>query len=387
MKYETAAQMAERLGVTVRIVQLWAGSGKLPGAIKHGRDWLIPAGLEKPGKAAAPETELKNIPLPLVNSSFNIGTAADFVTLFDCEDTARLARTEYLYFTGNFQEAVELSEAFYNNENIVIKLTACLVYAFSNIAVGNTHLAELSLGCIEESVKKELSKESTDALRAYCILIASTAAILMHEECDLELEEHVRYLPEGLKLWALYVISHKLYVAGNNAKALGVVQTALLLSDKAYPLAEIYLHLSAAMNYMALKDIESGRRHFLKAWETALPDGFFEPFGEHHGLLCGLIEACLKSEYYAEYKEIIGIANKFSKGWRTIHNDRMKKTVTHNLATTEFVISMLASRGWSNQEIADYMNMSLHNVKRYISIVYQKLDITSRGQLKQYMLK
>ncbi len=42
MKFETAKETAEKLGVTVRTVQKWASSGKLAGAYKSGRDWLIP---------------------------------------------------------------------------------------------------------------------------------------------------------------------------------------------------------------------------------------------------------------------------------------------------------------------------------------------------------
>lgn len=42
MKFETAAAAATRLGVTARAVQKWAKEGKLEGAKKVGRDWMIP---------------------------------------------------------------------------------------------------------------------------------------------------------------------------------------------------------------------------------------------------------------------------------------------------------------------------------------------------------
>ncbi|MBE6666079.1 MAG: helix-turn-helix domain-containing protein, partial [Ruminococcaceae bacterium] len=42
MEYETAQQAAVRLGVTPRAIQKWAAAGKLPGAVKHGKSWLIP---------------------------------------------------------------------------------------------------------------------------------------------------------------------------------------------------------------------------------------------------------------------------------------------------------------------------------------------------------
>jgi len=44
MNFETVAQAAARLGVTVRAVQKWAKEGKLEGAQKMGRDWMVPFG-------------------------------------------------------------------------------------------------------------------------------------------------------------------------------------------------------------------------------------------------------------------------------------------------------------------------------------------------------
>lgn len=38
-----------------------------------------------------------------------------------------------------------------------------------------------------------------------------------------------------------------------------------------------------------------------------------------------------------------------------------------DLTTTEFAAAMLAARGWTNQEIAEHMNISPNTVKQYIS--------------------
>ena len=42
MAFQTAKEAADRLGVTIRAVQKWAKEGKLDGAKKVGRDWMIP---------------------------------------------------------------------------------------------------------------------------------------------------------------------------------------------------------------------------------------------------------------------------------------------------------------------------------------------------------
>ena len=41
--YITSQQLADRLGVTRNRVLLLLSQGRITGAVKHGRDWLIPA--------------------------------------------------------------------------------------------------------------------------------------------------------------------------------------------------------------------------------------------------------------------------------------------------------------------------------------------------------
>ena len=41
--YITSQQLADRLGVTRNRVLLLLSQGRITGAMKHGRDWLIPA--------------------------------------------------------------------------------------------------------------------------------------------------------------------------------------------------------------------------------------------------------------------------------------------------------------------------------------------------------
>ena len=48
MEYRSVAQMAEQWGVSDRRVRILCQQGKISGAIRKGRAWLIPADAEKP---------------------------------------------------------------------------------------------------------------------------------------------------------------------------------------------------------------------------------------------------------------------------------------------------------------------------------------------------
>ena len=99
-----------------------------------------------------------------------------------------------------------------------------------------------------------------------------------------------------------------------------------------------------------------------------------------------MLEAVIKPKWPEDFKRIIDITYRFSAGWRKVHNPDTGHDVADNLTTTEFAASMLAARGWINQEIADHMGISLNTVKRYISVAMEKLHICRRQDLKQFML-
>lgn len=51
MEYLTIQEIAEKWGITSRRIQVLCSEGRLPGAKKFGRQWAIPADLEKPEDA------------------------------------------------------------------------------------------------------------------------------------------------------------------------------------------------------------------------------------------------------------------------------------------------------------------------------------------------
>ena len=201
------------------------------------------------------------------------------------------------------------------------------------------------------------------------------------------LQEQIRFLPPGLRMFALYVLAHYTYLQGDYGKSIGIVETAFAMQTEVYPIPSIYLHMAAVMGYMGLKQPERAQAHLLASWKLAQPDDLIEAFGEHHGLLGGMLEAVLKKEWPEDFKRVIAITYRFSAGWRRIHNPVTGEHVADNLTTTEFATSMLAVRGWSNQEIAAHLGVSPNTVKQHISSTLQKLGIKQRKDLKRYMLR
>ena len=190
-----------------------------------------------------------------------------------------------------------------------------------------------------------------------------------------------------MRAFALYVEAHYLYLKQEYAISAGIAEAALAMGAAGYPISAIYLNLVAVMDYMSLKKTERAQAHLLAAWDIARPDDLIEGFGEHHGLLGAMLEAAIKPKWPEDFKRIIDITYRFSSGWRRVHNPVTGHDVADDLTTTEFAIAMLAARGWTTQEIAEHLNISANTVKTHIAEAMRKLDIKTRKDLKQYMLR
>ena len=298
--------------------------------------------------------------MPLMNAAFVPGRCWEFVESLGSGPRGDIARAEYAYFSGHADEAVALAGARLGSEDLDTRLSACLICAYANLPLGRIDHARRAL----DAARGALARASVDdpKLRAAEGFIAPAASTLLHlpaPEGSPDAGDVVPLLPAGLRAFAFYVQAHAVYLAGDYARSLGIAETALMGMEEVYPIPAIYLHLIAVMDLVSLRRAEEARTHLLSAWEIARPDDF---------------------------RRIIDITYRFSSGWRRVHNPATGHDVADNLTTTEFSASMLAARGWTNQEIAQHMGISSNTVKTYISSSLQKLGITRRQDLGRFML-
>ncbi|WP_195557495.1 helix-turn-helix domain-containing protein [Eubacterium ventriosum] len=335
------------------------------------------------------EKHTTRVPMLLMSSAFPLGRCIEFIESIDDVPQKEMAYAEYYYFSGRHEKAVEYAEMYLNCEDIMLKLSASLIYTFANLSLDRIHSARFGLERLKEYLKEAMLEETDKKTRACCVFVATAAHTLLHIPVgDLPpLAEYLSEFTKGMQLGGAYVLAHKAYLVKDYQRSLGIVQTCLMTCSKVYPIAMIYLNLVVAMDLMNLKETDKAKVYFMKVWEISRPDNLIEGIGEHHGLLQGLIEACMKKDYPEDYARIIDITYKFSAGWRRIHNPDTNEDVADNLTTTEFTIAMLANRGWTNKEISEYLEITPRTVKQHLTCVFNKLNIENRKQLKNFMLR
>ena len=328
-------------------------------------------------------------PMPLMCTPFESGCLSRAIESIDDGDARRIAQAEALYFTADPDGACCESEPYLRSLNPALRMSALFICAYANLSRGQISFAK---ACLDDlaSMRQDCLVSEDPTIRAAYIVFATAANVLLHLDPTFgedELRAIAPYLPEGLRLFAAHVDAHRAYLTGEYGRCVGIAETALAMKRGTYPISELFLHLVAAMGWMGQKSPDRARAHFMQGWDIARPDGLIELIGEHHGLLQGVLETCLKDDYPDDFARIIQVTYRFSAGWRRIHNPTTGEEVADNLTTTEFTFAMLACRGWSNDQIAAHMGVSRGTVKNRLSSVYVKLGIQSRSELEKYMLR
>lgn len=400
--YLSIREAAEKWGVSERRINQYCSEGRITGAQRFGKSWAIPFDAEKPKDPRRMQQQVKSAPaetapggllrhtnlMPLMNTAFASGHCREAVEAMAAGPQRDIAMAEYYYFSGQPEAAAKEAEPYLTSPDMGAQLSACLIYAYANLSIGQIPRARFALGELNASLAA--AGEQSPQFRAASAFIASTGAVLLHlplpEEMP-EVESFLPLLPPGLRAFALYVQAHHLYLKEEYARSAGIVEATLAMGAASYPIPTIYLHLVAVMDYMSLKQPDRAEAHLLAAWEIARPDDLIEGFGEHHGLLGAMLEAVIKPKWPKDFKRIIDITYRFSSGWRRVHNPITGHDVADDLTTTEFAIAMLAARDWTNQEIAEHLNISANTVKSHISEAMKKLNVETRKELKQYMLR
>lgn len=78
-------------------------------------------------------------PMLLMSSAFPLGGCIDFIESLADQDEKMMAYAEYYYFSGHHEKAVEYAEMYLDHPDIMLKMSACLIYTFANLSLNHIH--------------------------------------------------------------------------------------------------------------------------------------------------------------------------------------------------------------------------------------------------------
>ena len=337
------------------------------------------------------EAQKKNMalafdPFILTTGVFEPGMAAARCESETDEDRKRLAKAELSYYTGNTAAANAAFRALTQSDSYEVSIAAALGNAISSLSGEN----------VFEIIKLYNSIKTLDVLfPADSDIKKMTDAVMLYFNIQLHNFSEIRFpptglnafnLPDSLKPIAFYAYTHYLIETGDIGRAVGMAEGALVFMHKPCPISEIYLSLTICRGYMLRKIWDKAEYYFRYAWAQAAPDGLIMPFVEYRGMLSGMLEKCIRYEESAQYKRILELSNRFHSSWVTVHNELTGEKISDALTAIEFNVASLASKGCSNNEIADLLGITVNSVRAHLRNIFNKLGIDSRKELYKFVI-
>ncbi len=326
--------------------------------------------------------------MPLMNATFSLGKCKEYIDTITDKDEKNIAMAEYYYYTGNVRKCADIAEKYIDSDIFELRTSALWLYAFSNLSIDRPSYVRKALKQIK-LIYENTSESSPNLERAISVCLYDSVYVqfsLLKPKDLPPSQNYLRDLPPGLRLFIVY--NHALYAFSKSlyGVAVGIAETVLALDDIKYPIPTLYLHLVCAMSYMHMGYTDISRRHILEAWRYAKADGFIEPLGEAHGLLCGMLEATFKKSETLEFRKMIKIAKQYSTSWTKIHNEITGDTIPLDLTPNEYVMCMLVARGWHSKDIATHLGITANAVHKTVSDAMSKMGVTKRADIKKIML-
>lgn len=376
MKYVKIRIYAERKGISLQEVERCLQKGLIQGARRVDGVWYIPEDTQLPI-----QHRVKTF-MPIWEEVKD-GTTAQMVERIKDDEERGVAHSTLLYFQSEYEACAEESGRYLESESTEIRASALLVHSMASVALGDAAVANEDF----QRMKKGMTEAADVQTAAMNDMLRFLIEVFFHTDGEIKMfsPETLPYLPVGTRLFAMYGAAHAQYLHGDYSRALGIAEASLLLAMDRFPIVAIYLDLIASIAAFNLQDEKQAASFFKHAWEIAERENLMQPFVEHHGLLQGQIEKHLRDQKPEAYKMLVGKVMCFSRGWMKIHNPKSQNKVTDQLQPHEFALAMMAAKGKTNQEIADYMHISINTVKLHLSTIYQKVGVTSRKALRKHL--
>ncbi len=402
MEYKTAKQMAEIWNMSERYLQKLCTLGRVEGASKVAKYWMIPentpkpANLRKPGEKAQQEAREKELEaeqfkhdiMPLMSATFEIGKCTEYIESITDEDERNMAYAEYYYYTGNHKKCSDISEKYIHSDILELRVTATWLSSSANLSLDRLNNTKHVLKFVQE-LYDNIDDNTSKLDKALAVCLYNTILTEFHIKKPKGTEEaqyYLRELPVGLRYFILYAQAYYAYQCGFFPSGVAIAETCIAFDEIEYPVAKIYLHLVSAMCYIQMGFKALSEKYLLEALKFAEPDGFLMPFAELHIDMCGMYEAVIKKKNPTAFRAIVALTKKHSYGWLKFHNEITGSDIPTDLTPTELTIAMLAARNWSAKEIAEHLGITPNTAHRTTYEVLDKIGVQSRQKLKRIFL-
>ncbi len=311
----------------------------------------------------------------------------------DFKGIESLMRAEAMYNQGNIKEAMLLCEkAKYMAEtraqtNVyisVLLLQARIAIFDADYDTINKYMNDIREISLENN--RYMLTYMSDLCRS-CISSAlndvENISYWLKDSAGIENRATILNLGYANILYANYLLNTKDY---DKLLAIGeeMLEIAGIFSNIMY---KIYTYIFMAIASYECSNTKKALEYLVEAIILSIEDDIVMPFVEYYSGLESLMDRIYVQKDMKVYKTFIDkvkmFIKKYNRGINSI-NKASRIDRSYGLTKRELDVAKLAAQRYTNKEIADMLFIAESTVKSNLKIIFNKMSINSRSQLKDY---
>ena len=399
MDYIGIDEVAKKWGLSKRFVQLLCANGRIEGATRLGRAWMIPKNAQKPidGRTKEARTEHDaDMPLPrktpflYMTDLYHTPGTADAVgeSLAYNHEAQVLFEAEVAYSRGEIDKVYDIANyLLHKHSGFYAIQSAGMLLAMCAIWKGDINMwRKAKVHIAEAPAKNDNDRDAMQlAISAVDIMLYNVQSFPKWFQTGCFEPLHKDSYPAAKVYYAKFLYAVAYSVATGALKLPGAEGLYVMTSvpytlepmicwanEKNTVMSEIYLRLTCAAVYHNCGKDDQAIRHIDRALSLALPDRFYGVLAEYCRALDTLMEKRLSLVDENAWKEVKKLYKMYNEGWSKLSGAVRGKTILTTLSDKEREVAKLAAFGMGNKEIADNLHLSLSVVKQAVRIVSEK---------------
>ncbi len=407
MEYLNITEVAEKWGISPRRLQTMCAAGKIKGATRFGKAWMIPQSTQKPvdgrtkaGKESNAALLELNMPMPrktpflhMTDLYSSAGTAEKSIAALEYNPEAQvLFAAEIAYSKGEIDKVYD--SAYYllhKHSGFYAVISAGMLLALCAIWRGDLNMwRQAKIHMAEAPAQTEVDRDIiTFSITAIDSVLYDVISFPEWFKIGRFEPLHKDALPAAKVFYAKYLYAVGYALATKQLTMQGIQGLSLLtmLPNTIEPMisqavadnsiiTEIYLRMSCAAIYHTGGNDEQAIYHIDRAVALALPDRLYGILAEYGRVLDSLLEQRISRVDEEAWAAVRDLCRTYTAGWTKLSGSVRGKNLATTLAPKEREVAKLAAFGFKNAQIATALNMSVSAVKQAVSNVSNKTGVS-----------
>lgn len=403
MEYLNITETADKWGISPRRLQTLCANGKVEGATRFGKAWMIPKTTQKPidgrtkaskdNKVALLEKDMpmpRNTPFLHMTDLYSVaGNAEKSIAALEGNPEAQtLLEAEIAYSKGEIEKVYD--SAYYllhKHSGFYAVISAGMLLGLCAIWRGDLNMwRQAKIHIAEAPANSEADRDiMAFSITAIDSILYDVSSFPEWFKLGRFEPLHKDALPAAKVFYAKYLYAIGYALATKQFELQGVYGLSLMtmipntiepmisqaVADNSI-IAEIYLRMTCAAIYHTSGNNEQAVYHIDRAVALALPDKLFGILAEYGRTLDSLLEQRISRVDLNAWYAVRDLYRIYMAGWTKLSGSVRGKKLATTLSPKEREVAKLAAFGFKNSQIAEMLNMSISAVKQAVTNISNK---------------